>query len=124
MNTPPPLSPAPGNQPSGMNRGLKGLIVVAGVPGVLIAMLLLMRLIGFLRPFYIPTGSMSPTIIRGDHVIMEKLTFLERKPRRGDVIVFKTDDIETLPPRTFLVQRIAGEPGEHVQFIDDQLHIN
>jgi len=74
---------------------------------------------------------MSPAVSAGDHVVMEKVTFLFRKPHRGDIVAFKTDGITSLqpgklsfPPGTFYVKRIAGEPGEHLQILDRQLFIN
>jgi len=67
---------------------------------------------------------MAPTIDRGDHVLMEGLTFLARKPRRGDIAVFKTDNIAQLPPATIYMKRIAGEPGDHVRISEGKLFIN
>src|SRR5437016_1861974 len=74
---------------------LIGLAVVGGVFGVAVGVL---RIVGLIHPFLVPTGTMAPTIDRGDHVLMEGLTFLARKPRRGDIAVFKTDNIAQLPP--------------------------
>ncbi len=43
----------------------------------------------FLKAFVIPSSSMSPTLQIGDRVMVEKLTYYFRKPRRGDIIVFR-----------------------------------
>ena len=67
---------------------------------------------------------MTPSVSPGDHVMMERLTFLARKPCRGDVVVFRTDGIASLPPATFFVKRVAGEPGERVRIADAKLYIN
>jgi signal peptidase I len=56
--------------------------------------------------------------------MMEGLTFLQRKPRRGDIIVFRADGIKSLPSATMYVKRIAGEPGEHLRISDGNLYIN
>jgi signal peptidase I len=67
---------------------------------------------------------MAPTVSPGDHVLMEGLTFLARKPRRGDVAVFKTDGIARLPAATIYVKRIVGEPGDRLRISDGKLYIN
>jgi signal peptidase I len=67
---------------------------------------------------------MTPTVSPGDHVLMEGLTFLARKPRRGDVAVFKTDGIARLPAATIYVKRIVGEPGDRLRISDGKLYIN
>ena len=42
------------------------------------------------RPFRISTGGMSPTLQRGDHVYVEKISVAFAKLERGDIIVFRT----------------------------------
>jgi signal peptidase I len=43
----------------------------------------------FIKAFIIPSSSMSPTLQIGDRVMVDRLTYYFRKPRRGDVIVFR-----------------------------------
>lgn len=119
--TPPQLQTV---QKTGLSRRAKALIAVAATPGVLLAAYEVLRILGFILPFYIPTGAMAPTVSPGDHVMMEGLTFLQRKPHRGDIIVFRTDGIESLPAATMYVKRIDGEPGEHLRVADGKLYIN
>jgi signal peptidase I len=99
-------------------------IVLAVILFFFIAVLGVLRVCGLIRPFYVPTGAMTPTVAAGDYVMMEGVTFLERKPRRGDVVVFRTDGIDLLPSKTIFVMRIAGEPEEHVRISDGRLYIN
>jgi signal peptidase I len=91
------------------------------------------------QPFYVPTGSMEPTLQIGDALIGSKFAygysryslpmglgprsetrFLGRLPNRGDVAVFR------LPrdPRVTYVKRVIGLPGDHIQMIDGHLVIN
>jgi signal peptidase I len=67
---------------------------------------------------------MSPAVSSGDHVFMEGISFLFRPPRRGDIVVFRTEGIASVPDGTFFVKRIAGQPGEHVQIGDGDLLVN
>jgi signal peptidase I len=84
-----------------------------------------LRVLGLLNPFiYIPTGSMAPTVLPGDHVVLENFTFLKRNPRRGDIVAFKSDGIVSMQPATSYDKRIVGEPGEHLRISDGKIYIN
>jgi signal peptidase I len=91
------------------------------------------------QPFYVPSGSMEPTLQIGDALIGSKFAygysryslpmglgprsenrFLGRIPNRGDVVVFR------LPrdPRVIYVKRVIGLPGDRIQMVDGRLIIN
>lgn len=117
--------PLPSQNPrKPLSRGGKLLAGIAIVPFALLVLLVILRLLGLLRPFSVPTGAMTPAVSAGDHVIMENITFLSRKPQRGDVVVFKTDGIASIPSATLYVKRIAGEPEEHLRISEGELLIN
>jgi signal peptidase I len=118
--------PAPLSQSPRTSRNLpsKVLGVIALVPALLIGALVVLRLCGLIRPFSVPTGAMTPAISPGDHIFMEGVTFLSRQPRRGDIVVFRTDGIPSVPPGTFYIKRVAGEPGERVRFAGGKLFVN
>src|SRR5512146_974565 len=101
-------------------RLLAGLSLAAAIA---VGLALGLRLFGLLRPFSVPTGAMTPAVSSGDHVMMERLTFRSRRPRRGDVVCFKTDGIQGLPQAQVYVKRVAGEPGEHLQIAGGKLYI-
>jgi signal peptidase I len=68
--------------------------------------------------FVQPTAGMSPTIVARDRFLCHKLL----EPRRWDVVVFLAPDISG--GRQKFVQRLVGLPGEQVEIIDGQVHIN
>ncbi len=84
------------------------------------------------EPFKIPSGSMIPTLLVGDYVLVNKFTygirlpFVHREvldlsdPRRGDVIVFRYPD----DPDQDFIKRIVGMPGDRIQIRDDRLYVN
>src|SRR2546422_10131999 len=120
-STPPPL---PRPQRARLDIRSKLLIGLAIPPAVLVGALTVLRIFGLVRPFSVPTGGMTPAVSPGDHVMMEGVTFLARKPRRGDVVVFKTDGIASLPSAQIYVKRVAGEPGDQLRISDGKLYIN
>jgi signal peptidase I len=120
--TPPSPPPLPANAP--LSDGSRLLIRICLVAGMLVGALIILRVCGLLRPFSVPTGGMTPAVSAGDHVMMEGITFLTRNPRRGDVVVFKTDGIALLPSSKFVLRRIAGEPRDQLRIAEGKLYVN
>lgn len=69
---------------------------------------------------YIPTGSMEKTIMTGDRVFASRLHYLFTEPERGDIIVFKFPDNESIN----YVKRVIGLPGETVEIKDGEVFID
>ena len=118
---PPPL---PKPRGAAMSRRSKFLIGLSVLPTVVFGGLILLRLCGLLRPFSVPTGGMRLAVSPGDHFMMEGFSFLSRQPRRGDIVVFKADGLALLSPGALFVQRVAGEPGDHIRISEGKLFIN
>ncbi len=84
------------------------------------------------EPFKIPSGSMIPTLLVGDLILVNKFTYGLRlpvlntkitegnKPQRGDVMVFR------YPPKPSLdyIKRVVGVPGDTVAYLNKRLTIN
>jgi signal peptidase I len=67
---------------------------------------------------------MTPAVSPGDYVVMEGITFLARKPRRGDIVIFKTDGIRGLHAGSLYMKRIAGLPSDHLRISEGKLFVN
>jgi signal peptidase I len=77
---------------------------------LLIAILLAFGVRAALRLYVIPSSSMAPTLVPGDHIVVTPYRF-GNKPDRGDVIVFRS-------PRAadeLMIKRIIGTPGDLVE---------
>lgn len=73
-----------------------------------------------LQTFFIPTGSMSPTLLPGDRVTVDKLN---GSIHRGDIIVFHNVAADVGDPPT-LVKRVIGLPGETISGTGSRVYIN
>jgi len=102
---------------TGRRRRLFGDFVESLLIAVILA--LVIRFLIF-QPFYIPSGSMEPTLLTGDRIIVSKLSYHFRESERGDVIVFKYP----LDPKRAFVKRVAALGGETVAVRDGRLYID
>lgn len=59
-------------------------------------------------------------VIAGDHLLVDRLTYNFRRPRRGEIFVFKTKGIEKLPQGQLYIKRLVALNGERVRIGDDQ----
>jgi signal peptidase I len=102
--------------------------------GGAILVALLLRAFLF-EPFHIPSGSMIPTLLVGDFIFVNKMSYglrvpftdpgrvhklWERPPRRGDVVVF----INPMHPDVDYVKRVVGLPGDRIDVRDNVLYVN
>lgn len=82
--------------------------------------------------FRIPSGSMKPTLLEGDLVIVDKYSFGLRipvsgyrlssgRPKRGEIAVFKGEIDGT---QIGMIKRIVGLPGDHIKYKNRVLYIN
>jgi signal peptidase I len=96
-----------------------------------IAVVFLLRSFLF-EPFKIPSGSMIPTLLVGDLILVNKFTYGVRlpvvntkitqgnSPQRGDVMVFR------YPPQPSMdyIKRVVGVPGDEVAYLNKRLTVN
>jgi len=98
-------------------------------PVILIVFLLRSFLV---EPFKIPSGSMIPTLLVGDFILVNKFTYGIRlpvinkkiidinEPERGDVMVFRYPE----DPSVDYIKRVVGLPGDKVAYEGKRLSIN
>jgi len=77
-----------------------------------------------IKPFRVPTQTMAPTLLPHDRVYAEKLSYLWREPKRGEIVVFKTDAIPSIGKAQWYVKRIAGVPGDRISIDPPYLLVN
>jgi len=103
------------------------------VESIIVALLLAMVIRAFvIQAFKIPTGSMRPTLIEGDLILVNKFIYGARipftdnrlpalsEPKRGDIIVF----IFPQDRKKDFIKRLVGLPGETVEIKSGTIYIN
>jgi len=83
------------------------------------------------QAFKIPSGSMEPNLLIGDHLIVNKMELApasgfeaavapRRQIRRGDIVVFKSPE----EPERDLIKRVVGLPGDRLELHRKRISIN
>jgi len=96
---------------------------VAVIVGALVVALVVKTFL--FQAFYIPSGSMEPTLEKGDRVLVNKLSYDLHDVNRGDVIVFELDPDEVgTDGIKDLIKRVIGLPGDVIETRDGVVYIN
>ena len=118
--------------------------LINNIVSIFIAIFVAILIRSFLfEPFNIPSGSMKPNLLVGDFIFVSKYSYgysrhsfpfsladskgeifkekyFEKKPKRGDIIVFKTPENN----RTDYIKRIIGIPGDEIKITNGSIIIN
>ncbi len=133
----PARSAAQRSGPLAFLRELPGLVLLALVLAFVVKAL-------FVQAFYIPSGSMEPTLLPGDRVLVNKIPYYLHDPARGDVVVFEDPHARdreegwlgrvlhwfteglglTRPAHEDFVKRVIGLPGDVVEGKRGRVYVN
>ncbi len=112
--------------------------ILLNIPAFALAFLLVFAIrSSLIEPFKIPSGSMIPTLLIGDHIFVNKLAYgvkvpfsdwfgkpihiVDRDPaKRGDIVVF----IYPKDPSLHYIKRVIGVPGDRIEIKNKALYIN
>ncbi len=131
---PEPRPPTSNQQPTTSNQHHHHPGLLTAIQSLLYLIVIALFIISFsVQPFRIPSGSMEPTLLVGDFLLVDKQGFgfddaFDGSPdifpaatiRRGDIIIFHFP----VDPNTHLIKRVVGIPGDHLRLHDNHVYIN
>ena len=123
---------------SQQESGVRRVVSAVGQLVLVVAIVVFTKTVAA-EAYYVPSGSMQPTLLIGDELMVSKFSYgysryslpiafgpssperlFGRMPERGDVVVFR---LPSDPTQTY-VKRVIGLPGDRVQMRDGRLWIN
>jgi signal peptidase I len=115
-----PPSDRPAKSRSAFKSFVEWVVVLGGA--LLVAFVVKTFLI---QAFYIPSSSMESTLLIGDRVLVNKLSYDFGEVERGDIVVFERPPQDTGNPEIKdLIKRVIGLPGETVELRDGEIFID
>lgn len=118
MSTAPGEQASPAQAPPGPSR--RRAVVLEYVVLALVAITVALLIQAFLvKPYRIPSESMENTLLIGDRVLVDRISWHFTDPARGNIVVFH-------PPSTkvVLIKRIVGLPGDTISLSGGAVYVN
>jgi signal peptidase I len=114
-----PGDEAPRKRDSGFRNIVEWVLIIGGA--FLVAFVVKTFLI---QAFFIPSGSMLPTLHEDDRVLVNKLSYDLHDVNRGDLVVFERPEGETAGQIKDLIKRVVALPGERIEQRDGDVYID
>jgi signal peptidase I len=115
----PPAEPAPRKKEGGLRNAVEWVVIIGGA--FLVAFVVKTFLI---QAFFIPSGSMLPTLHEDDRVLVNKLSYDLHDVNRGDLVVFERPEGESAGQIKDLIKRVVALPGERIEQRDGDVYID
>lgn len=106
--------------------------IVETIVFVIVAVIIIRFFVGEIR--WIPSGSMKPTLLEGDRIVVERFSRFHTTPQRGDIMVFYPpfEELKNTPGKLFArltgffckdiayIKRVVGMPGDKYEIKADE----
>lgn len=91
------------------------------IDSLIVAFVIAMFILTFVMGNYIiPSGSMLETLQIGDRILVDKVSYLFRKPKFGEIVVFEYP----LEPDKNFIKRVIGLPGDRIAIKNKKVFLN
>ncbi len=106
-----------------LRNGRRGIMefIDSGLVAVLLVFFVLRPFV--IQAFFIPSGSMEPTLLISDRLLVNKSIYYFRDPQAGDIVVFRAPPQASQVRKDF-IKRVVGTPGDVLELRDGKLYCN
>lgn len=101
-----------------MRRFLASVLEILEISAIAVGSVFIIRTF-LVQPFLVSGASMMPSFANGDYLLIDELTYRFRQPQRGEVVVFRYPNDESV----YFIKRIVGLPNETVIIKDGKVII-
>ena len=98
--------------------------LVEWISVILTAIVIAFIITQFIRPTLVRGESMYPTLSEDDYLIINKISYKVKSPENGDIIVFKTNLLQSDGTYKDLVKRVIATEGDHLVIKDFKVYVN
>ena len=93
------------------------------IKDILIAIVIAVVVIQFIKPTIVKESSMEPNFYENDYLFVSKQSYRFSEPKRGDVVVFHSSLVQENGDEKLLIKRVIGLPGETIDISDGKVYI-
>lgn len=95
------------------------------IKDIIVAAILAAVVISFVRPTIVKQTSMQDTLNPNDYIIMYRMAYSgDKEPKRGDIVIFKSELQDENGKNKLLIKRVIGLPGDKITINDGKVYIN
>ena len=95
------------------------------IKDIIVAAILAAVVISFVRPTIVKQTSMQDTLNPNDYIIMYRRAYSgDKEPKRGDIVIFKSELQDENGKDKLLIKRVIGLPGDKITINDGKVYIN
>lgn len=96
----------------------------AWIKDIVVALLIGILILQFVKPTIVKEHSMEPTLEENDYIFLSKQAYRFGEPAHGDIIVFHTDLVQANGDEKLLIKRVIGLPGDEIAIRDGVVYRN
>ena len=99
-------------------------IIKEWIRDILIAALIAFAITLVIKPTVVKESSMEPNFYENDYLFLNKLAYKMGEPKKGDVIVFRTNVRDEKGKKKLYIKRVIGVPGDTIDVRDNNVYID
>lgn len=94
------------------------------IKDIAIAAVIAFVIVQFIKPTIVKESSMEPNFYENNYLFVSRQAYRFNEPKRGDVVVFHSDLVQSNGKEKLLIKRIVGLPGETIDITGGKVYIN
>ncbi|HKK95689.1 MAG TPA: signal peptidase I [Anaerovoracaceae bacterium] len=106
------------------NKVKKSSSLKEWIKDILIALVIAIIVLQFIKPTIVKESSMEPTLYENNYILLNRQAYAFDEPNRGDIIVFKSEILDKNGNKKWLIKRIVGIPGDVITIANGKVQIN
>ncbi|HZX21524.1 MAG TPA: signal peptidase I [Clostridia bacterium] len=98
--------------------------MIEWVKTVIISLVIALLITTFIKPTIVKNYSMSPTLNENDFLIINRFLYKRGEPKRGDIVVFRSNLRTDMGKQKLLIKRVIAVPGDKIVINEGKTYIN